>query len=207
MHWFGMKPVAYKTSIGRFVQVAAVLLSVICGMSLAVWADPLFLFDNLHAVTNGVVYRSAQLNGRVLAAVLDGYEIKSVLNLRGEDDEDWYRDEVSVTAAHRVLLYDVGMFATSEPSPHTLRKILEVLRTAPRPLLIHCNGGADRTGLASAMYKYFVEGKSAEEAAQQLSLRYGHFPWLGSRTVAMDNTFRRLVTSGAQGREVQIHIP
>lgn len=160
------------------------------------WAGYLQLVGSIHAVTPGVVYRSAQLNGAKLADTLDKYHIKSAINLRGENvGEGWYSDELSITAAQGADHFDLGMWARSQPNEKTIERMFEILKSAPRPILIHCNSGADRTGLVAAVYKRFIEGQSPEEAAHQLSFRYGHFPWLGSRTKAMDGTFSRLIST------------
>ena len=174
--------------------IAIALLTV--GLSAGGWALYLQIVGNIHAVTPGIVYRSAQLNGTRLADTLKQYQIKSVINLRGDNvDEDWYTNELKVTATQGAQHYDLGMYAKEQPDAKTIKRMFEILRTAPRPLLIHCNSGSDRTGLVAAVYKHFIEGHSAEEAAGQLSFRFGHFPWLGSGTKAMDETFERL-TSG-----------
>jgi hypothetical protein len=69
-------------------------------------------------------------------------------------------------------------------------------------VLIHCEAGADRSGLAAALYKLIVAksphklivAKSPpEEASAQLSFRYGHFPWLRNSTAAMARTFERVL--------------
>jgi protein tyrosine/serine phosphatase len=170
-------------------------LIIVLAVSAGGWAGLLQLTGNIHAVTEGVVYRSAQLNGEQLAETLEKYRVKSVINLRGESaGDEWYSDELKVTAAQGATHYDVGMYAKQEPDAATIKRIFDVLRAAPRPLLIHCNSGSDRTGLVAAIYKYFVEGQSANEAAAQLSFRFGHFPWFGSGTVAMDEAFQRLVS-------------
>jgi protein tyrosine/serine phosphatase len=174
--------------------IAIVLLTV--GLSAGGWALYLQIVGNVHAVTPGVVYRSAQLNGERLADTLKKYKIKSVINLRGDNvDEDWYTDELKVAAANGAQHYDLGMWAKQQPDAKTIKRMFDILRTAPRPLLIHCNSGSDRTGLVFAVYEYFIEGRSVEEAEGQLSFRFGHFPWLGSGTKAMDETFDGL-TSG-----------
>jgi protein tyrosine/serine phosphatase len=181
--------------IGRVARVVGIALLAV-GLSAGGWAGYLQIVGNIHAVTPGLVYRSAQLNGNRLADTLKQYQIKSVINLRGDNvDEDWYTDELKVTAAQGAEHYDLGMYAKAPPDAKTLERMFEILKTAPRPLLIHCNSGSDRTGLVAAVYKHFIEGQSPKEAARQLSFRYGHFPWLGSGTRAMDETFEHL-TSG-----------
>jgi hypothetical protein len=78
-----------------------------------------------------------------------------------------------------------------------LNAIMIILRNAPKPILIHCKSGADRTGLIAALYQYVQEGRSAEEAASQLSIVYGHLPFFWNSTAAMDRTFWRYVSMHA----------
>ncbi len=67
------------------------------------------------------------------------------------------------------------------------------MRDAPKPLLIHCLAGADRTGLASALYVAGVEGRGELAAEWQLSIAYGHVgvPVL-SRAWAMNQTWEKM---------------
>ena len=52
-----------------------------------------------HAVESGVVYRSAQLSGEKLDEVVRGYQIRSVLNLRGDNTgKPWYNEVRTVRA-------------------------------------------------------------------------------------------------------------
>jgi hypothetical protein len=53
--------------------------------------------------------------------------------------------------------------------------------------LVHCYGGSDRTGLATALYLAAIKHAEESDAESQLSLLYGHLPF-GSAT-AMDHTF------------------
>jgi protein tyrosine/serine phosphatase len=179
-------------------RIVGALIGVLLIVSLAAgsWALGLQLTGNIHTVENGILYRSAQLNGQRLSDVLTAYGIRSVINLRGGNHGDWwYRDELEITAANGVAHFEVYMAATNEPSVEIVSRLMEIIRTAPRPILIHCNSGSDRAGLASALFERFLRGRSAEMASAQLSFRYGHFPWLGSATVAMDTTFWRLASN------------
>lgn len=181
--------------VARRITLFAVVVVGIVGLSIGGWVLWLQTTGNVHAVEPNALYRSAQLNGDELQTVLTRYGIKSVINLRGDNVGDaWYEDELTVTRGHGAAHFDVGIGATSEPTPEVVAKLLRLLRTAPRPILVHCSSGSDRTGLAAALYERFVSGASAENAAKQLSFRFGHFPWLGSRTVAMDRTFWKLAT-------------
>jgi protein tyrosine/serine phosphatase len=80
-----------------------------------------------------------------------------------------------------------------------IARILDIVRRAPKPLLIHCMSGADRAGLVAALYDYAIAGESADKADGQLSLAYGHFPYLTSRTGAMDASFWAFVHRHQEG--------
>ncbi|TFF18232.1 protein tyrosine phosphatase [Jiella endophytica] len=166
------------------------------------YAGYLAYTGNIHAVEPGVVYRSGQLAPGQLRQLIEANGIRSILNLRGaHPDEEWYRGEEAVAAEHGVISTSIGISANREPSMAKMREIEAAIRDAPKPLLIHCKGGADRSGLASAIYEYALAGRPAEAASGQLSFAYGHFPWLTSRTGAMDRAFARFVDQENASRE------
>ena len=64
---------------------------------------------------------------------------------------------------------------TEKISEDDLYKILTVIRDAPKPLLIHCWHGSDRTGCAVAAYRIVFENWSVEDAISELmNPKYGH---------------------------------
>jgi protein tyrosine/serine phosphatase len=143
---------------------------------------------NFHPITHGEAYRSAQLDRDELEYYIKKYNIKSILNLRGKNqDAPWYMEEKKVSAKHNVQHYDVSLSASHEPTEDDVQKLLEIFKSAPRPLLIHCQAGADRSGLVAAMWKVAVDKEPKSEAGKQLSILYGHIP-IG-KTSAMDHFF------------------
>ncbi|WP_207189558.1 tyrosine-protein phosphatase [Rhodobium orientis] len=160
------------------------------------YAGYLRMSGNIHAVDPGLVYRSGQLDAGQLEHLVDDKGIRSVLNLRGpHPGAQWFEDEADVAQRHGITHLSIHISADKEPRLETMAAIEQAIETAPKPLLIHCMGGADRSGLASAIYEYAVAGKTAALADDQLSFTYGHFPWLWSRSGAMDRAFQRFVTS------------
>jgi protein tyrosine/serine phosphatase len=148
---------------------------------------------NVYAVDPGHLYRSRQLSGPELERAIRTFGIRSILNLRGPyPGRDWYDDEITISSARNLIHYDYSLSAFRRVSPEQLEDILRIIRDAPKPILIHCTVGADRTGLVSAVYLY-SHGASEEEAGAALSLRYGHFPYLGNKTRAMDDSFHAYV--------------
>lgn len=138
---------------------------------------------NFHPITDGEAYRSAQLDRDELLYYIGKYHIKTILNLRGSNpDESWYREEIRTSAEQKVAHYDISMSASSTPKKDDIEEMIRIFRTAPRPILIHCQAGADRSGLAAAIWKVVIDGRPKKEAAGQLSILYGHMP-LGPTTV------------------------
>lgn len=133
---------------------------------------------NWHEVEPGQIYRSAQLSGPELKSAIPRFGIKSIINLRNTcPDELWYRDEKSVAQEMGVVHHDLNFSAYLSPAPVELQKLLHMLETTPRPILVHCRRGADRTGLASVMAYLYDHDSDTETAKKQFSLRYGHFGW------------------------------
>jgi protein tyrosine phosphatase (PTP) superfamily phosphohydrolase (DUF442 family) len=179
-------PIAWILRALKIVAVAAGLSAA----SFGAYCGVIVYEGNFHAVKAGVLYRSAQLDDAELQAVVQQHGIKSVLNLRGANPgSPWYDREIAESRALGLVHYDYALSARRFVTPRQIADILEILRKAPKPLLIHCMSGADRSGLVAALYRYAVAGASAAEADQQLSLFYGHFPYLTSRTGAMDASF------------------
>ncbi|HXF93017.1 MAG TPA: dual specificity protein phosphatase family protein [Nitrospiraceae bacterium] len=182
---------------------SSVVLLVIGPVSygLYVWKE-----GNFDVVAEGRVYRSRQLDQYELARYVREYGIKSILNLRGKNlGSRWYQEELMAAESLALRHYDYGISANRDVADQDLERILAILREAPKPILIHCKSGADRTSLISALYLYGIEGRSPEEAEQQFSMRYGHIPFLGNSTAAMDRAFRRYVRTHPLSRSTPQH--
>jgi protein tyrosine phosphatase (PTP) superfamily phosphohydrolase (DUF442 family) len=183
----------------RWVR-ASLLVALVPALVLGVFVFDLVIHHNFHVVTPGVLYRSGQMSGGALAQAIREHGIKSVINLRGAAiGQEWYAAEVSTSAAFGVQHFDIPLSATRELKNAEMDEILATLDHAPKPVLIHCKSGSDRTGLVGALFLYGLEGQSAQSAGHQLAVLYGHLPhlfWGG--TVAMDNSFWRYVSAHAQ---------
>jgi protein tyrosine/serine phosphatase len=163
-----------------------ILLSLL-GIAL-LWASYFLLYGNFHKVDKDI-YRSAQLFSFNFPYYIEKYNIRSVINLRGDANKQWYYDEMRIVKEYNLTHNDYHIGDRREASIEEMDNIVQLIRDAPKPLLIHCKAGADRTSLASALYLYAI--KKDKNPEREISIIYGHFPWLGSKTRAMDRSFKR----------------
>jgi protein tyrosine/serine phosphatase len=180
------RPVAWLL---RSLKVAAVSLG-LGSASVGGYWGALMYQGNFHVVEAGILYRSAQPDTDELAAAARQHGIKSVLNLRGRNPGSyWYDEEIAASRELGLAHYDYSLSAKRVVTRQQIAEILDIVRQAPKPLLIHCKSGADRAGLVSALYRFALAGATPEDADRELSLVYGHFPYLTSRSGAMDDSF------------------
>ncbi len=138
--------------------------------------------DNFHEVLPGVLYRSGQLSGGHLQAHGRLQGIRTVINLRGPNPkEDWYREEVAASRIMGIQHIDLPIDSLF-PTKEELADLANMLESCPKPVLIHCQSGIDRTGIAAALACLLLDDSSSTAAAlDQLSWRFGCLPWRKSR--------------------------
>lgn len=136
------------------------------------------LWHNFHEVAPGVFRSNHPDHTRLERYAARG--IRTVLSLRGARTKAFHRLEVESCAALGLDLRVIGMGSREAPRREALLALLDVFDTAPRPLLIHCKSGADRTSLASALYLIHSERATVARARAQMSLRFIHLRWTKS---------------------------
>jgi protein tyrosine phosphatase (PTP) superfamily phosphohydrolase (DUF442 family) len=153
------------------------------------------MWRNLHQIGPGV-YRSNQPSARQLQRLHRQLGLRTVLNLRGASRQSFHLFETETCARLGIDLVDLAMSARQAPSRAVLVELHQALRDLPRPLLIHCKSGADRTGLAAVMYQLLVARQPYAMARRQLSFRYLHV----ARSAAgiQDHILRHYETAFAQ---------
>lgn len=145
------------------------------GLSCAAYAGLLQVTGNFHPVIEGQLYRSAQPTSDDLASYVRKHGIKTVINLRGtHPGTAWYDDEVTTTEALGITHLDFGMSSSKIISPEKAERLVALMASAPKPILIHCYSGADRSGFAAALYVRKIAGLEEGKAEGQLSFYYGH---------------------------------
>lgn len=150
------------------------------------WVDHGFLrhwWKNFGEIAPGVYRSNHPGPGRMRDYGRQG--IKTVINLRGDNWEP--TSQLSNEAAREMgmTVIPIGMSARNAPWREALIKLIEAYRSAERPILIHCKSGADRTGLAAAVYALVFRGASVTEARRELSFKYLHIK--ASKTGVLDH--------------------
>ena len=132
-------------------------------------------WTNLSKVDEGV-YRSAQLTPWKLKKLIKKYNLKTVINLRGNNKNYLYQKEREICEKMGVEYYTISLLSRS---PHKIRKeelekLIFLLQNAKKPLLFHCKAGADRSGFTAVLY-HILNGKDKFEAIRkELKLKYGY---------------------------------
>jgi protein tyrosine/serine phosphatase len=131
--------------------------------------------DNFHAVEAGALYRSSQLKPNRLKKYIKKLGIKTIINLRGiNPTRHWWQREKRLAKEFGIKFYNIPFNAGTFSSKKNLYKLLYLYEHAPKPILIHCRDGADRSGEAAALWILEHQGKGKKEALKHLSIKYGY---------------------------------
>jgi len=146
------------------------------------WAQPIAVegFPNLHKVSDSV-YRSAQPDEGAYPR-LKPLGIKVVLSLRSFHGEG---EDVAAAGLEYEHLYVKSWHPEEKEVYHFLRLATDPART---PILVHCQHGADRTGIMIALYRIIIQNWTRDEAIREMTTGgYGfHSVWQNLVTYVRD---------------------
>lgn len=130
------------------------------------------LWTNFDKVAPGV-YRSNQpSHARLVRYRRMG--IRTVLYLRASSEKWAFHFERESLAALGITMINVPLHSRSAPTRDAVQALIAAFRSIEKPFLMHCKSGADRAGLASAIYLMVIMGQDVSAARRMLSPRYVH---------------------------------
>lgn len=167
---------------------------VLSALALGAHVAHILYTDNFHSVVPGQVFRSGQMGPVELASCIRRHGIRSIVNLRGEHPEcQWFREELATANQWQVLHQSIRLSSRKQVDEANMAELINILRRAPKPVLIHCDGGADRTGFAAAIYLHDIAGQSISLAEKEFSPWYGYLPVIWTERKAMRFSFQQHV--------------
>lgn len=136
------------------------------------------------------VYRSAQLSASRLDAIIQDNGIRTIIALIGpEEGALWYEREIAIAKQRQVEILNIDFSSHDLPQSYRLHQLVDALLTAPRPILLHCHRGSDRTGMASAIALILNSDTSLETIEKQFSWRFGVIPYSDSIGIIFFNQY------------------
>ncbi len=117
--------------------------------------------ENFHRVTTNL-YRGAQPTTEG-AAQLKAMGVKTVINLRAFHSD---KDKLAGTGLKGERFHTEPWHAETEDVVRFLKIVTD---TNNLPIFVHCQRGADRTGVMCAMYRITVCGWTKEEAIKEMT--------------------------------------
>ncbi len=128
------------------------------------WAQPVTLagVPNLNQVTP-ILFRSAQPDAEGFINLAHALKIKTVIDLRET------QTDAALLGSSKINAYYVPM----NPAHITDEEIIAALsliraHEGEGPILVHCQHGADRTGVVMAMYRVIFQGWSKDQAIDEM---------------------------------------
>jgi protein tyrosine/serine phosphatase len=145
------------------------------------------LYNNFYEVLPNV-YRCSQPSPSQIKRYQRDYGIKTIINLRGEnDDTSFWLFEKETCDQLGITMIDHRLFSRDLPSKEALHSTQDLLANVQYPILFHCKSGADRAGLMATLCRIFITGHPVSEAIHELDWYYGHFKF--ARTGMIDFFF------------------
>ena len=154
---------------GYAAITAAVLLATLALAARAQIGPRYAELPNFHQV-NPQLYRGGQPKAGGLQKLKE-LGVKTVVNLRGEDDHT--RAESDEARSLGLRYYSIELPEFSKPKDKEVQGVLGIINAPENlPIFMHCHHGRDRTGTIVACDRISHDGWTAEQAKDE-ARRYG----------------------------------
>ena len=125
---------------------------------------------NFHIVDDGI-WRSAQPSIESIA-VMKRHGLKTIVNLRGSEENHLWESRICDSLG--IQYFHIPMDGREVPDTADLNTVLRVIENQQnQPVMYHCLGGKDRTGIVTAIYRLKNSDVEFEEVHAEM-LMYGY---------------------------------
>lgn len=134
---------------------------------------------NFCVVTPGLLWRS-EAPTRTDVQWLVAHGVGTVVSLQLDERRSFEAAHIDPAITHSVTYFRVRNFPATQVLTHRhlddhIAEVLAIIQEAPKPVLISCRAGVDRTGIIAAAYRMLVDGMSQDEAIKEMD--GFHSPW------------------------------
>ena len=124
------------------------------------------------ARVNNHLFRGAQPNSDGIKS-LARWGVRTIINLRMTNDV-WSAEEAEARALG-ITYTNVPMSGIGRPTDQQVANVLSIIETDTKPVFVHCQHGADRTGTIIACYRIRHDKWPSKQALQEAK-KYGMSP-------------------------------
>jgi tyrosine-protein phosphatase SIW14 len=165
------------------VFVGFILFSFFAGFS---QAQQLKGVPEFRQVTVGI-YRGGRPKVQDMAILQRQQQIKTIISLENSDHAEIIRREREATEKLGMKFINVPLDVYETPADKDMAVLLRLLDDeALQPVFVHCLHGEDRTGLVIGLYRFKVQGWTADQAYREMLDQHFH-----PRYSALDKYFRQ----------------
>ena len=134
---------------------------------------------NFCVITPGMLWRG-ETPTRADAQWLVEHGVRTVISLQLDVRPSFEAAHLAPGVVDSVTYFRVRDFAATQVLTHRhlddhVAEVLAIIQEAPKPVLISCRAGVDRTGVIAAAYRMLIDGMSPEEAIKEMD--GFHSPW------------------------------
>lgn len=134
---------------------------------------------NFCVVTPGVLWRG-ETPTRADAQWLVEHGLRTVISLQLDVRHSFESVHLDPRLVSSVTYFRVKDFMATQVLTHRhlddhVAEVLAIIQEAPKPVLISCRAGVDRTGVITAAYRVLIDGMSRKDAIKEMD--GFHSPW------------------------------
>jgi protein tyrosine/serine phosphatase len=184
---FGQHRMGGTAMLGHFSMRALLIAATTLGVATAagVWTYKNVRWKNFAEVSSSHIYRSGQLSERQLESAVDRYGLRRVICL----NSDFVDRERALCERKRIEFHHFPMPSDGRGAMEQFTAIYRLLQDQDaKPVLVHCNAGVARTGVAVALYRIIHDGWSTDKALDELR----SFERRGRMTIELQQHVRQM---------------